>query len=312
MNAKIASEEYIFNCFWFSLLCSYKTYETNKLLSVDVVNSLVWTRGKLDVETIRKKFKLLLSENQHLQHLLSLRLDSKLGASVWGASESFTLENHIVESPKMILNCPIVDEPIKELYRMGSNRSILKTCISNCVSTPLDCTAPPWKIHVVSYISREDGIKEKTCLVIRMHVALINNRYVRNALRELFINSAFVYNNAIGPCLDEKSLSSNAIGVPDNKENVNDETGEANSHVPVWSIKWKPFCIGEAITEVYSSLITKIVHSLSICFSNLCILYLSFYTDLLLSTKELESLAYFTTEAVGVSFQAIRIVNYPN
>lgn len=94
-----------------------------------------------------------------------------------------------MEAPKRFRNCPNVDEPLKELYRTGSNnKTILQKYVSHLVSTPLDHNAPPWKIHVVPYISREEGLREKTCLVIRMHVALMNHSEVQRALRELFMN----------------------------------------------------------------------------------------------------------------------------
>lgn len=167
---------------------SYKPSEANQSAGVDIVNSLVWTRGKLDAETIRKRFKTLFHENPQLQHLLGLKLVSKLGATLWEPSETVNIVEHILEAPKKFQNCPLIDEPLKELYRNGSNKSSLQKYVSYCVSLPMEQSLPPWKIHVVSYISRDDGIKEKTCLVVRMHVALLKNPNVRNALSELFVN----------------------------------------------------------------------------------------------------------------------------
>ncbi|CAL8096753.1 unnamed protein product [Orchesella dallaii] len=162
--------------------------------SLGIVNSIIWTKGRLDALTLQRKFELLFMENHDLSYILKLRSVSKFGAKLWEFCSDFILESHIVEAPTRFQNCPFVDEPLKELYRTGSsNKSILQKYVSFCVSSPLENLAPPWKIHIVPYISRDEGgVREKTCLVIRMHVALIRNQEVQRALRELFLTSAVV------------------------------------------------------------------------------------------------------------------------
>lgn len=233
---------------------------SSESLGANIVNSLVWTKGKLDVETIRKRFKLIFSENPYLSNLLRLKQVSKFGATIWeSCGEDFNLDNHIVEAPKKFHSCPIVDEPLKELYRTGSNKSILQKYVSYCVSMPLERESPPWKIHVVSYISREDGIKEKACLVIRMHVALINNRNVRKALRELFMNSVGDHEekDILAGKVDEKSknISTGALSgmeVTKLSQKISEEMVKGDAlKKSFWSMgTLRQGCIGEKIKEV--------------------------------------------------------------